>query len=84
VTLTFTPIATDAGTYEVPENSILCNGMAIVNAAVTGTTTLAALVIQLNTLAGTKDMGTWAVAGVTTITLVGTACSDVNIPWQVD
>jgi len=80
VTLTFTPDLNETtGFYDIPANSILCNNMNIFHDAITGSTTLAALVIQLNT--SLSAMGTWAVASGTTITLVGTVCQSVNIPW---
>src|SRR5512135_685016 len=82
VTLTFTPTTKDDGTYEVPANTIQCNGMVIFHEAIAGSTTLAALVIQLNTLL--SAMGTWSVAGETTIQLVGTACTSVTIGWVED
>ena len=78
-TLTFTPVLNEAGgTYEIPANTILCNGMNIFHDAITGTKTVAALVVQLNALVGA--MGTWAVSAGN-ITLTGTACTSVNLPW---
>ena len=62
-------------------NSIQCNGMIVVHDAVTGAATLAALVAQLNSKAAA--LGTWAVAGPD-ITLTGTACSSIAIPFTVD
>ena len=80
-TLTFTPVKNPTtNTYEIPANSLLCNGMQIFSDAITGSTTLAALVVQLNTLL--SALGTWAVSGEN-ITLVGTSCSTVSIPWTV-
>jgi hypothetical protein len=80
VTITTTPILnTGTGTYEVPANSILCNGMEVVHNAITGTASLAALVAQLNSYC--SAMGTWAVVA-TDITLIGTACTSINIPWR--
>jgi hypothetical protein len=83
VVLTFTP-AIDAatGTYEVARDSITCNGLNILNSPLTGTTTLTALVAQMNSLLAA--MGTWAVASATTITLTGAVCQSVAIPWLVD
>jgi hypothetical protein len=79
--LTLTPVLnTDTSTYEIPANTILCNGLTIFGAAITGAASLAALVTQLNDEYG--EMGTWAVAGGD-ITLTGTACTSVNIPWTV-
>lgn len=80
--LTLTPdISPETSTYEVIANSIQCNGMIVVHDAITGAATLAALVAQLNAKA--SALGTWAVSGGN-ITLTGTACSSVAIPWVVD
>jgi hypothetical protein len=80
-TLTFTPATNPStSTYEIPANSILCNGMSIFHDAVTGTKTLADLVVQMNNLLAA--MGTWAVSA-SNITLTGTACSSVNLPWTI-
>lgn len=79
--LTLTPVL-DAvtNTYEVPMNTVTCNGIQVVHDAITGTATLAALVAQLNiVLAG---LGTWAVSA-SNITLTTTACSVVGVPWSV-
>ena len=78
VTLTILPIKAPGGTYEVVANTIQCNSIAIVHSAVTGTATLANLVIQLNSLVGA--LGTWAVSGPN-ITLVTTSCTTVGIAW---
>lgn len=81
ITLTFLPVVnTDTSTYEIPANTILCNGMTIFHEAITGSATLAALVVELN--AKVPEMGTWAVSGGN-ITLTGTACVSVNLPWTV-
>lgn len=78
-TLTFTPIKNAAtGTYEILRDSILCNGLNILNAPITGTTTVATLVAQMNSLL--SAMGVWAVSG-TNITLTGAACQSVALPW---
>lgn len=80
VVITTTPIInTGTGTYEVAANSIRCNGMLIVHEAITGSATLAALVIEMNSKL--SAMGTWAVAG-TDITLTGPYCSSIEIPWK--
>jgi len=82
VVLTFLPVLNAAtGTYEVPRDSILCNGLNILNDPLTGTSTLTALVAQMNTVLAA--MGTWAVSG-SNITLTGAVCQSVNIPWTVD
>jgi hypothetical protein len=77
--LTFLPVLNQAGgTYEIPANTILCNGMAIFHDAITGTSDLDALVAQMNALL--SAMGTWANA-TPNITLTGAACTSVNLPW---
>ena len=84
VVLTWTPTLDAAtGTYEILSNSITCNNLSIFNDAITGTSTLAALVAQLNSAAGTSVMGTWATSG-TTITLTGAICQSVVLPWLQD
>ena len=80
--LTFLPVLNAAtGTYEIPRDSVLCNGLNILNDPITGTSTLATLVAQMNTLLAA--MGTWAVSGAN-ITLTGAVCQSVNLPWTVD
>ena len=83
ITLTFTPVKTGdtPDTYEIPSDTIQCNGINVVHAAITGTTTLADLVVQLNRLLGA--LGLWAVSGPGTISLVTTACDSVGLPWTV-
>lgn len=80
IVITETPLLDPAtGTYEIPLNSVTCNGLTIIHDAVTGTATLAALVAQLNVvLAG---LGTWSVAG-SQISLSTTACSVIGMPWS--
>lgn len=81
IVLTETPVLNpNTSTYEIAANSITCNGLPIFHAAITGTATLAALVAQLNTLV--SAMGVWAVSG-SNITLTGTACSTIAMPWTV-
>lgn len=83
VTLVFTPVLNAAtGFYEVLADTILCNGLNIFHPKITGSSTLAALVVQMNSLL--SAMGTWAVASATTISLTGTACTNVEIGWVVD
>lgn len=78
-TLTFTPVLNSVtNTYEVPMNTVLCNGFNVVHDAITGTATVAALVAQLNVVLAA--LGTWAVSGPN-ITLSTSACSTVGIPW---
>jgi hypothetical protein len=79
--ITLTPVL-DAvtSTYEVPMNTVTCNGIQVVHDAITGTTTLANLVIQMNTVLG--FLGTWAVSA-SNITLTGTACTVVGVPWSI-
>lgn len=82
IVLLFTPQPNNAtGTYEVPRDSILCNGLNIFNAPLTGTGNLPALVAQMNTLL--SQMGTWAVVGAQ-ISLTGSVCQSVAIPWTID
>jgi hypothetical protein len=84
IVLTFTPVLDSAtGTYEVARDSITCNGLNVLNSPITGTSTLTALVAQLNSTSGTNSMGTWAVSGAN-ITLTGSVCQSVAIPWLVD
>jgi hypothetical protein len=81
VTLTFTPILDSlTGTYEILRDSIQCNEIPIVHLPITGTSTLANLVAQLNSLVGA--LGTWAVSG-NNITLVTSSCTTVALPWSV-
>lgn len=80
VVLNFTPVAKDDGTYFVPSNTILCNGIPIIHEELTGSKSLAALVVELNTKLA--PMGIWAVAG-SEVTLTGASCTYVNIPWTV-
>lgn len=83
---TFTPTQTDAdngqvgGTYEIAANSITCDGVLVQHQAITGTTTVAALVTQLNQLVPT--LGVWSVAqNGTDITLTGSTCAVVAMPF---
>jgi hypothetical protein len=79
VTLTFLPVLdSTTGTYEVPMNTVLCNGFVVVHDAIHGTSTLSTLVAQLNIVLAA--LGTWAVSG-SNITLSTTACTTVGIPW---
>jgi len=82
VVIVQTPIINSGtGTYEVAANSILCNGMAIIGPAITGSTTVVLLVAQLNSKY--SAMGVWtATGGNTTITLTGPNCSNIVMPWQ--
>lgn len=82
-TLTFTPVLNPVtGFYDIPRDTILCNGLPILNVPITGSSTLSALVTQLNSLL--SAMGTWAVGSATTITLTGSACQSVNLPFTID
>ena len=76
--LTFLPVLSGGGTYEIIANTIQCNGIQIVHDAITGTATLVALVAQLNLLVG--GLGTWTVSG-SDIVLTGTACANAALPW---
>jgi hypothetical protein len=77
--ITFTPVKEAlTGTYEVEANSAICEGGPVQHGAITGTTTLAALVNQLNF---TLDiMGVWAVLNATQITLTG-PCATASMPF---
>ena len=81
LTLTFTPVKSGSGDYDVPADSILCNGLNILNPRLNGTTNVTDLVTQFNN--NLSAMGTWAVSGAN-ITLTGSVCTSVNIPWTVD
>lgn len=72
-------INTGTSTYEVPANSILCNGMLIVHAAISGSASLADLVVEMNTKL--SALGTWS-TDATNLILTGSSCSSINIPWQ--
>lgn len=79
-TITITPVLNAAtGTYVVEANTIECEGVPIQHGAVSGTSTLANLVAQLNTFNIAASLGTWAVSGLN-ITVTGT-CNAVSIPW---
>ena len=72
---------TGTGTYEIAANTIQCNGMGIVHAAISGSTTVPLLVAELNTKLAA--MGAWtSTDGDTTITLTGTVCSSIVMPWK--
>jgi len=79
VVLVDTPLLSAGGTYEIVRDTIQCNGIQIVHSPITGTSTLATLVVQLNSLVGA--LGVWAVAG-STITLTTTACTNIGLPWK--
>ena len=65
------------GQYQVEANTIMCNGVPVEHEAISGQTTLAGLVTQLNHLVGV--LGTWAVSG-DSITITG-SCSTITVPW---
>jgi hypothetical protein len=79
-TLTFTPLVNAlTNTYQVPRDSILCNNLNILNPPIEAAT-LTLLVASLNT--NLSSMGVWAVSGLN-ITLVGSVCTTVAIPWVI-
>lgn len=78
VVLTVLPVLGPDGTYEVQENSVQCSGVAIVHSAITGSTTLALLVVELNAKLGA--LGTFAVSGGN-FTLTTSACTSVAFPF---
>jgi hypothetical protein len=81
VTIDQSPIINSGtATYEIAANTIKCNGMGIVHAAITGSTSLAILVVELNSKL--SAMGTWNVSGLTTISLVGAVCTSIVMPWK--
>lgn len=81
VVLTFTPVKrASTGTYEIPMDSTLCNGTNVFHAAISGSTTLAALVAQLNADPDLSALGTWAVSTLN-ITLTGTACATAALEF---
>ena len=79
--ITFTPTKNVAsGFYFVEANSAICEGGPVQHDAINGSTTLAALVIQLNN--ELNVMGTWAVLNATQITLTG-PCATASLPFAV-
>ena len=79
-TILFTPVLNSvSGTYQVAQDSVLCEGGPVQSGPISGTTTLAALVVQLNQVL--DGLGTFSVASATQIQLIG-PCSSVSIPWQ--
>lgn len=79
-TVTFTPILnTGTGTYLIAANSVLCENAPVTHGAVSGISTVAALVAQLNV---TLDfMGTFTVLNATQFQLTG-PCATVSIPFE--
>ncbi len=83
--ITFLPIlcttraadGTTSQSYEIRANTITCDGEPIGHAAITGTTTVAALVTQLNLLMPTT-FGTFSVSG-NNILLSGTPCANIEM-----
>lgn len=79
-TLVITPlIDSTTSTYEVEANTVQCDGVAVEHARLTGATTLATLVAQMNQNNALAGLGVWSVNGGN-IQVVG-SCSDVAIPW---
>lgn len=82
VVLTFTPVRkSSTGTYEILANTVLCNGDNVDNGAITGSATLAALVVLLEADAALGALGTWAVSG-SNITLTGDVCNNAILPFE--
>jgi hypothetical protein len=80
-TLTFTPQKNSvAGDYEIAADSVLCESGPINHGQISGQTTLAGLVTQLNVIL--EIAGTWTVLNATQIQLVG-PCSSLSLPFQV-
>lgn len=83
-TLTFTPTlftGTTPSTYFVAANSVLCEGAPVTHGQIAGSTTLAALVVQLNSIL--DALGTWTVLSATQIQLVG-PCHNLTLPFEVN
>lgn len=79
VTLTFTPTRNSVtNTYEMAIDSVICEGGPVEHGAVTGTSTLATLVVQLNQVLDV--MGTFTVLNATQIQLSG-PCASVSLPF---
>ena len=76
-TVTFTPpVLTGGQTYVLEPNTFQCENGPVQHQGLSGSTTLAALVVQLGAVLGVA--GTWAVSG-SNITLTGT-CSTAQLP----
>ena len=79
--ISITPVLSDAtGTYEVLASTVLCNGSDVDNGALTGSTTLVALLAQINADSNLAALGTWAIVA-SDITLTGTSCTDLDFPF---
>lgn len=77
---TFTPVLNSTNEdYEVSASSITCDGGPVQHAAINGATTLAGLVVQLNSAVGV--VGTWAVAGINI--QVTSTCQNVDLAFLV-
>lgn len=74
----FVPTQDSNGNYSVDANSITCDGVAVVQTAISEAT-LPDLVNALNTQV--SSLGVWILEG-TTVILTETTCSDVVIPWN--
>jgi hypothetical protein len=83
-TFVFTPVTDPSEGYSVAANTITCNGQAIAHAAIESAADLAALVVLLNSVAG--SIGTWAVVdGSATQIQVSASggCTSVGVPFVV-
>jgi hypothetical protein len=79
INIVFTPIKSlTTGTYEILANTFACDNAPVEHNAITGTSTLAALVAQLNL--NLSVVGTWSVSGVN-IQLATTACAQIDPNW---
>lgn len=82
VVLTFTPVKQNlTGEYRIAANTVLCNGDNTDNGAISGVTTLGALVVLLNAEPILSGLGTWAVSG-SDITLTGISCGTAIVPFE--
>lgn len=82
-TLLFTPVLNEAGgDYQLQANTVLCDGGPVLHGAISGSSTIAALVTQLNQNVTLAGLGTWSANNAVSIKLVG-SCSSVEMPWVV-
>lgn len=82
-TLSFTPVQNQTtGGYDLEANTVLCDGAPVLHGPISGATTLALLVAQLNQNVNLAGLGTWTVASPSTIQVVG-SCSAIEMPWVV-
>lgn len=79
-TITLTPTRNAAnGDFEIEANSALCENAIVQHGAISGATTTAALVVQLNAVLGI--LGTWTALSATQIQVTGSSCTTVQFAW---